>query len=639
MHPTAHPPTSEPSPLRESSTPAPLSQAPGAGLLASGSGAVLDRPGTKISKPAAGHQPAPTPDISKIAPVYNVVSYGADATGATESAPAIQAALTAAAAAGGGVVVVPAGLYVVSQILQIGSGVALQGAGMGVTTIQAASGFSPTQVAGLNGLTVLVVANNAGGSNIVITGLTFDGNQANISTFPGWADQGDSHCLDLRNVDNLQISGIEVINAIRYSMFIVQCTHSYISFCRVISGQESLASGRTQQDGIHLSGCRWCVVADNNVDTGTTAGVGDDAICLQALTLGAPVTDIAVTGNVLRSGARGISLVPYLDCIQNVTITGNDIYGTQDDGIIFNVTSSGPTCSNITIIGNTLSGIAASGSGHGVNLQSITTAGYQDVVISGNTVSGYANTTGFGIYAGMGSGLLIESNNFDAFQGIRLINIGNGGTTVTRFQILGNTLNATAASAGAVGVMVVDSNNGVISGNIINGNASASSNGVQLLGISAGVTGVAVSANRISNWATGVVESNSGVQPDNNSVTSNLLYQCTTPVYTGGPHDVIANNSGAVSLTAQTVSSGTMIATAGLVVARVSGTGTITKLTLQAGVYGGQMVTVVNEGAVTLTFNAAGVSNVADGVLDIILANMARTFIWDSGTNLWYRTG
>jgi hypothetical protein len=82
-----------------------------------------------------------------------------------------------------------------------------------------------------------------------------------------------------------------------------------------------------------------------------------------------------------------------------------------------------------------------------------------------------------------------------------------------------------------------------------------------------------------------------------------------------------------------------MIATAGLVVARVSGTGTITKLTLQAGVYGGQMVTVVNEGAVTLTFNAAGVSNVADGVLDIILANMARTFIWDSGTNLWYRTG
>jgi hypothetical protein len=301
MQPTAHPPTGQPSARRESSTPPYLSLAPSAGLLASGSGAVLDRPGTSTSK-AAGYRPVSTLDFSKIAPVHNVFSYGADATGASESAPAIQAALDAAAAAGGGVVLVPAGLYVISQILQIGSGVALQGAGMGVTTIQAASGFSPSQVGGLNGLTVLVVAGNAGGSNIVITGLTFDGNQANISAFPGWADQGDSHCLDLRNVDNLQISGVEIINAIRYSMFIVQCTHSYVSFCRIISGQESLASGRTQQDGIHLSGCRWCVVADNNVDTGTTAGVGDDAICLQALTSGAPVTDISVATRLLPGG-------------------------------------------------------------------------------------------------------------------------------------------------------------------------------------------------------------------------------------------------------------------------------------------------------------------------------------------------
>jgi hypothetical protein len=638
MQPTAHPPTGEPSLQRESSTPSYLSQAAGAGLVASGPRAVLARPGTNPSR-VATYQPASTLDASKIAPVYDVLSYGADATGASESAPAIQAALNAAATAGGGLVLVPAGVYVISQILQISSGVTLQGAGMGVTTIQAASGFSPSQVAGLNGLTVLVVANNAGGSNIVITGLTFDGNQANISSFPGWADQGDSHCLDLRNVDNLQISGIEVINAIRYSMFIVQCTHSCISFCRIISGQESLASGRSQQDGIHLAGCRWCVVADNNVDTGTTAGVGDDAICLQALTSGAPVTDITVTGNVLRSGARGISLVPYLASIQNVTVTGNDIYGTQDDGILFNVTSSGPTCSNVTIMGNTLAGIAASGNGHGVNLQSITTPGYQDVVISGNTVSSFENTTGFGIYAGMGSGLLIESNNFDAFQGVRVINIGNSGVPVTSFQILGNTLSASAAVPGAVGVMVVDSNDGIISGNIINGNCSASSNGVQLLGIRAGVTGVVVNANRISNWATGIVESNSGVQPDHNSLTSNLLYQCTTPVYAGGPNDLIANNSGAVSVTAQTVSSGTTIATAGLAVARVSGTGTISNLTLQTGAYSGQMVTVVNEGAVPLTLNTAGMSNVADGKLDIILANTARTFIWDSGTSLWYRMG
>jgi hypothetical protein len=633
---TERPPTSELPP--RSSMRTYLSPPPGAGLLPGGPSALFDRSGANTNS-AAAYQPVSTMDFSKIAAAHNVLSYGADATGATESAPAIQSALNAAAVAGGGVVLVPAGVYIISQILQIGSGVALQGAGMGVTTIRAGNGFTPSQVGALNGLSVLTVTGNAGGSNISISGLTFDGNQANISKFPGWADEGDSHCLDLRNVDNLQISGVEIINAIRYSMFIVQCTHSYVSLCRIVSGQASLASGRTQQDGIHLSGCRWCVVADNNVDTGTTAGVGDDAICLQALTSGAPVADITVSGNVLRSGARGITLVPYLDSIDNVTIVGNDIYGTQHDGILFNVTSSGPTCSNITIMGNTLAGIAASGNGHGVNLQSIATSGYQDVVISGNTISGFANKTGFGIYAGMGNGLLIESNNFDAFQGSRVINIGNGGIPVTRFQILGNTLNATAAAPGAVGVVVVDSHDGVISGNIINGNASASSNGVQLLGVSVGVTGVAVNANRILNWATGIVESNSGVQPDSNSLTSNLLYQCTTPVYTGGPHDLIANNSGAVSLTTQTVSSGTTIATAGLVVAHVTGTGTISNVTLQAGVYSGQMLTVVNEGAVPLTLNTAGVSQVADGKLDIISANTARAFIWDSGTSLWYRVG
>src|SRR5580704_7672031 len=121
----------------------------------------LDQPGANTSR-AAVYQPVSTPDLSTIAPVHNVVSYGADATGATESAPAIQAALNAAATAGGGVVLVPAGVYITSQILQIGSGVALQGAGMGVTTIRAANGFLPSQVGTLNGLSVLAVANNAG---------------------------------------------------------------------------------------------------------------------------------------------------------------------------------------------------------------------------------------------------------------------------------------------------------------------------------------------------------------------------------------------------------------------------------------------------------------------------------------------
>ena len=513
------------SPRREPSRRGFLTQAAGAGLLAAGFGLLLDACST------AHHG----------ARVYNVRSYGADPTGAKDSAMAIQAALNAARAAGGGVVHLPAGLYVVGQILQIGSGTTLLGDGVGVSTIRAANRFSPNQVDGLYGLSVLVVANNAGGSNIVLSGLTFDGNQANITSFPSPFDEQDSHCLYLCHVDGLQINGIEIINAIRYSLFMLQCSHSSVRFSRIISGQEALGT-RTQQDGIHLAGCTDCVIAENNVDTGTTAGVGDDAICLQALTSGHPITAITVTGNVLRSGARGISLVPYLDNIRDVTITDNDILETQDDGVLFNVQRSGTTCSDITIRGNKLARIATSGSGHGVNLQSITTAAYQDVAISGNWFTSFIATSGFGIYAGQGSNLMIDGNNFDNFQGIRVINIGDGGVPVNSFRVWGNTLNASAGPPGNIGIMVIDSQNGIVSSNKINGNASASSYGVELRGITAVVTGVVVDGNRISNWANGVAESNSGTQPDHNTVTNNLLYGCTRAVFTQGAQDVIANN-------------------------------------------------------------------------------------------------
>ena len=218
-----------------------LTRAARAGLLI-GLSPLLDACGTSTTATTVHHSVAAR-DFFKTAPVYDVRHYGADPTGRNDSATAIQAALNAATAAGRGVVQLPAGLYITSQILQIGSDTKLIGDGMAVSTIRAANGFSPDQVPGMYGLSVLAAANNAGGSNISISGLTFDGNQANVSSFPGWANEADSHCLYLRSVDNLQIKGIEIINAIRYSLFMLQCTHSYVSLCRITSGQETVASG------------------------------------------------------------------------------------------------------------------------------------------------------------------------------------------------------------------------------------------------------------------------------------------------------------------------------------------------------------------------------------------------------------
>ncbi len=62
-----------------------------------------------------------------------------------------------------------------------------------------------------------------------------------------------------------------------------------------------------------------------------------------------------------------------------------------------------------------------------------------------------------------------------------------------------------------------------------------------------------------------------------------------------------------------------------------------TGLILSAGSIAGQRVTLVNVGAGTLTFAAAGTSNVADGVTGVIAANTERILEWDTTSALWYR--
>jgi hypothetical protein len=71
----------------------------------------------------------------------------------------------------------------------------------------------------------------------------------------------------------------------------------------------------------------------------------------------------------------------------------------------------------------------------------------------------------------------------------------------------------------------------------------------------------------------------------------------------------------------------------------VGGAGGFTGVILQAGTYSGQSVTVINTGGGSITFAASGTSNVADGTSDVIAQNTARTFVWDTGNSLWYRTG
>ena len=88
--------------------------------------------------------------------------------------------------------------------------------------------------------------------------------------------------------------------------------------------------------------------------------------------------------------------------------------------------------------------------------------------------------------------------------------------------------------------------------------------------------------------------------------------------------------------TAPAVATSGTIATTGLGVSRVNPAGAVTGVILQAGGIAGQICIVVNESGNTITFAAAGTSNVADGVSAVIAANRAMWFVWDSGTSRWY---
>lgn len=69
----------------------------------------------------------------------------------------------------------------------------------------------------------------------------------------------------------------------------------------------------------------------------------------------------------------------------------------------------------------------------------------------------------------------------------------------------------------------------------------------------------------------------------------------------------------------------------------VAPTANVTGIILALGTVAGQVLTIINESAFTVTFAAAGTSHVADGTSDVIAATTARKFVWDANTSLWYR--
>ena len=95
---------------------------------------------------------------------------------------------------------------------------------------------------------------------------------------------------------------------------------------------------------------------------------------------------------------------------------------------------------------------------------------------------------------------------------------------------------------------------------------------------------------------------------------------------------VLGRNAGVAAAIA---TSGT-ITTAGMSIRRVHATASVTGVILQAGTKAGQVITVINHGAGTITFAASGTSIVAYGTSAIIQSLAGAQFVWDDLLSLWF---
>ena len=108
-------------------------------------------------------------------------------------------------------------------------------------------------------------------------------------------------------------------------------------------------------------------------------------------------------------------------------------------------------------------------------------------------------------------------------------------------------------------------------------------------------------------------------------------------VATSYPFGMNQDVQNVVSATAAAIATGGTITSLGVSVARVAPTAAVTGVILEPGVFDGQMVTVSNEAAAgnSVTFAAAGTSNVAAGTSAVVAGNAKLILMWSKSLALW----
>lgn len=300
------------------------------------------------------------------------------------------------------------------------------GQGIGKTILQEASNAN---------LKPDAVATVSHATNIVIRDLTIDLNAAN-NTGPEQA-----HGLDINAAFDSQIQNVEVRNFYGHeggtgiAFVLTSTTDVTVSGCYV--HDVGLVRSSHLSDGIYTSGVRNQMMS-NVVEAWTDTGLVVENSA-----------DGFVAGNVLYGKDVGLNGIGVSAFIQRATIVGNEISGTELNGIGVLRIDTQPatvTTKTITIAGNTIHDTLL---GKGIH-----TYQADDVTISGNILTNistaYQDT---GIYVEDGHGVAVVGNTISGSGGYGIVATGT-----TNLSLLGNTVTNNSQRGGSNGIHLGISN-------------------------------------------------------------------------------------------------------------------------------------------------------------------------------------
>jgi hypothetical protein len=372
----------------------------------------------------------------------NSSSYDYECDG-TDDDVQIQAAIDAVGA--GGRVLLSEGTFVVSgDSITLDSNVHLQGMGMGVTTVQLKAS------AGAN--TSRIIDNTASESNIVISDISFDGNEANSnSTDTDGTDRDEHAALYLGAITNLTIKNVEVTEtyagaAIRLG----SCTNVTINNVYLHNNKDTSAGSSFTCDDLFMGDCANVQITNSKFfdcsDTGIATD-GSDFITITGCNVVGPddngitctgsasgtASNITISGNVIGSQLDGNHAIRCWDNsvnnVSNISITGN-VFRTGTEYAV----GLGTGASEITITGNVVD------PDQSADASFVRFEGNPDnVVVTGNTMVA-GSTYGIDYASGTPTNILISNNDLSNAStpvngspaGTRFLN--NAGYTVHGFN-------------------------------------------------------------------------------------------------------------------------------------------------------------------------------------------------------------